>query len=146
MCYLELVYRKEIILNSQKYFLRLFKMAADQVECFRLKQRSVIKFLLVEKSKPYEIYRKICDVHREECFSQKMFANRLNMGLSLSAWIKKTVHGVETHWLSSKEKVPDAAVTKDSDVDSLLGQKRTHHYWFLWKRCNHKQYFLLPIP
>ena len=46
--------------NLAKIFvLRLFKMAANQTECFTLEQRSVIKFLLVEKGKPCEIYRRM---------------------------------------------------------------------------------------
>ena len=30
-------------------------------------------------------------------------------------------HGVETHWLSDKENVLDAAVSKEGHADSLLG-------------------------
>ena len=30
------------------------------------------------------------------------------MGLSHGVWVEKTVHGVEAHWFSSKEKVPDS--------------------------------------
>ena len=33
-----------------------------------------------------------------------LFTNKLNMGLSLQAWVKKTVHQVETHWLCIKKK------------------------------------------
>ena len=42
-----------------------------------------------------------------------MFTNGLNMGLPLWDWIEKTVHGMEMHWLSGKEKVPGAAVSKE---------------------------------
>ena len=35
---------------------KIFKMAANQTECFRLEQRSVMKVLLAKKCKPYEIY------------------------------------------------------------------------------------------
>ena len=31
---------------------------------------------------------------------KQMFTNELNMGLPLWARIEKSVHGVETHWLS----------------------------------------------
>ena len=31
-------------------------------------------------------------------------------------------------------------------VIKVLLAERTHHYWFLWKRCHCKQYFLLPTP
>ena len=35
----------------------------------RLEQRSVRKFLAAEMCKPYEIYRRICDMYREVCFN-----------------------------------------------------------------------------
>ena len=43
-------------------------MLANQTKCFRLKQRSVIKFLVAEKCKPCEVYRIVCDVYGEVCF------------------------------------------------------------------------------
>ena len=54
-----------------------------------------------------------------------------------------TIGGVKTHWLSGNEKVLVTVVNKEGDADSVLGHERTHHYWFLWKRCNCKQCFLL---
>ena len=45
-----------------------------------------------------------------------MFTNSLNVGLSLWAWVKKIVDGVETPFFSSKEKIPGAAVSKDGDT------------------------------
>ena len=63
-----------------------------------------------------------------------MFPNGLNMGLPLWASVEETVVGEETHWLSGKEKVPDAEVSKDGDGDSPLWHERAHHNWFLWKR------------
>ena len=115
-------------------------------EYSNLKQSSVIKFLVAEKCKPCEIYRKMCDVYTEAGFSQKnMFTNGQNMGLPLWTWIKKNICGMEMNWLSSKEKVLGAALSKESYADSLLGHERTHHYWFSWKWCNYKQCFLLQI-
>ena len=46
-------------------------MVANQTECTRLEQSSLIKFLVAEKFKPCEIYRRMCDVYRETCFSHK---------------------------------------------------------------------------
>ena len=46
-------------------------MAANQTEGRGLEQRSVIKFLVVVKCKPCEIYRRMCDVYREAGLSQK---------------------------------------------------------------------------
>ena len=34
------------------------------------------------------------------------------MGMSLWVWVENMDHGVETYWLSSKVKVPGAAVSK----------------------------------
>ena len=69
----------------------------------------------------------------EAYFCQKMFANWLNMGFPLQTWVK-------THQLSSKIKVPGAAVSKEGHAASLLGQERTHHYWFPWKKFNSASY------
>ena len=74
---------------------------------------------------------------------KKRFITELNMALLLWA----SLHRVETHWLSGKEKVPGAAVRKEGHADSLLEHERNHHYWFHWKRGNCKQWFFqLPTP
>ena len=44
-------------------------MAANQT-VLQAEQRSVIKFLVGKKCKPCEIYKRICDVYREMCFSK----------------------------------------------------------------------------
>ena len=46
-------------------------MVANQTECSRLEQKSVIKFLLVGKGKLCEIYRRMRDVYGETCFNFK---------------------------------------------------------------------------
>ena len=56
-------------------------MAANQIECFKDEQRSIIKYLLAENNKLYEIYRKMCDVHSE--------ANGLNIDLPLKIKSKR---------------------------------------------------------
>ena len=84
--------------------LRQFKIATYQTECSRLEQRSVIKFLLVEKCKPYEIYKRMCNECWEACFCfKKMFTNGLNMFAIVS--------------LSKKES------TKWEHMDSLVKKK-----------------------
>ena len=77
-------------------------------------RRFVIKFKLVEKRKPWETCRSMCDVYREARFGQKMFTYELNMGLPLRTWVEKLVHWVETHWVSGKEKVTGAGVSNKS--------------------------------
>ena len=66
------------------------------------------------------------------------------MGLLLRDKFKKTIHKVETHRLSGKEKVLDTAVSKEGHAHSILGHKRTNEYSFHWKMCNCNQCFLLP--
>ena len=46
-------------------------MPANQTECSRLEQRSVIKFLQAKKFKSCEIYRRIYDAYREAYVSKK---------------------------------------------------------------------------
>ena len=113
---LELVYDKNYLISQNYLF---FKMVTNQTESSGLEQKSVIKFLEDDKCKPCEIYRRICNVFREACFSQRMFTNELVIGLPLWVWIKKTVYGEKIHWLSGKEKVPGAAVSKKEDADNF---------------------------
>ena len=58
---------------------------------------------------------------------KNMFTNGLNMCLPFWTGIKKTVHGVETHWFSCKVKVPCTAVSKESHPDSFLAHESTHN-------------------
>ena len=69
---------------------------------------------------------------------KKMFTNSLNMGLKPWAWVENEVHGVETHWLSCKENILGAVVSKEGYADSVLRHERTHHYWFPPKKCNYQ--------
>ena len=65
-------------------------MLTNQTENFSLEQRSVIKCFVVEKCKQCEIYRTVCDVYGEACFSQK----------NINEWAK---HGFATTCLSQFE-------------------------------------------
>ena len=107
---------------------------ASQIECSRFKQKSVIKSEVTEMLKPCEIHNRMCDVYREVCFSKSMSTNRLKLSLPQRAWVKKTVHRVETYWLSDKLKAPSPAVCKEGDAENLLGYEWTNHYWFSWKK------------
>ena len=46
-------------------------MSANRTECSRLEQRSVIHFLMVEKCKLCDVYRRMCDMFEEECFCER---------------------------------------------------------------------------
>ena len=77
---MEVIYSTNYFNLAKIFVLRLFKMEANQIEYFSLEQRSVIKFLMSEKCKLYEIYRGMRDIFGEICFSQKMFANGIDIG------------------------------------------------------------------
>ena len=81
----------------------------------RLEQRSVIKFLLAEKCTSHEIFRRICEVYKERCFSQK----RDNHEFSTTALNRKDSSFSENS-LSGSDKVSDAVDIKESHIDSLL--------------------------
>ena len=66
----------------------------------------------------------MCNVYRETCFSQNTFTNGQNIGLPLRARVKKEVHRVKAHKLSSKQRVPGAVVSKESQAESLLSKKK----------------------
>ena len=72
---------------------------------------TVITFLVTEKCKPSEIYRRMSNVYIEVYFSSKLFTNE-----PLQAWVEKTVFGLETFWLFGKEKVP----TQRSVINVML--------------------------
>ena len=63
---------------------------------------------------------------------QTMCTNGLNMGLLLRFRREKT------QWLSSKEKVPGAAVSKEGYVDNHLRLIMTHHNCFPLKKVYKK--------
>ena len=55
--------------KKAKLFFRIFSINVNgcKSECYRLEQMSVMKFLVAAKCKQYEIYRRMCDLYREEC-------------------------------------------------------------------------------
>ena len=69
--FLELVSWKIILILQKCFALRLFKIAANQIECSRFKQQSVIKSLVVENCKSCEIYRRMSVVYGEANFYQR---------------------------------------------------------------------------
>ena len=85
-------------------------------------------------------------VRRSMFLSKKLFTDEIDLGLPLQACAEKTVYGVGKHCLSGKGKVLCTAVSKEGHADYVLGHEMTHHYWFLWKRCNRKHFFQLPNP
>ena len=68
---------------------------------------------VAEECKPCEIYWWMCNVNKEACFSQKMFTNGLNVSLALRTRVEKIAYVEETYWLTGKEKISCAAVSKE---------------------------------
>ena len=70
--------------------------------------------------------------------------NQVLVKTNIYKWVsvKKTVHEVETHWLSGKKYFWVKQSVKRSCWQSSDNQ--IHHYWFSWKSCNSKQCILLP--
>ena len=141
-----------IILISQKYLLWISSKPYSIKQCSKLEQCPIMKFLAAEKWKLCENYRRICDVYGEACFNFKMFKDDLNMSLSVLVYVKKTVCEVKTHWLYSKNKKKKtkkkrsgAAISKEGHTNNLLEHAGPFTIEFLKKRCNCKQYFLLPM-
>ena len=79
-----------------------------------------------KKYKPCEIYKRICNMYGEACFSPKNFANELKKDLPLRGRVKKIVQVMETHKLCRKENVPNTAPSKESHADNLLRRERTN--------------------
>ena len=97
-----MVYSKKYFNLTKIFVLWLFKMTVNQN--LRLGQRSVIKHLVAEKSKQWEINKRMCDVYGEAYFSPKMLTNVLNIGLPLQNWIEKSLWSEKKNTNSSKEK------------------------------------------
>ena len=139
MHFWELVYSKNYLNHTKIVVLRQFKMLANWIG---MNRGLSLNFLGLRSANHVNI-QNMCDEYGEAYFNWKIFTNELNMGLQLWSWVEKTVHGVKTHWLSNKEKVPGRVISKEGHANSLLGHEITHQFWFCWKRCNCKLCFLL---
>ena len=91
-----------------------------------LEYRCVIWIFAVEKWKPCETFRKICDVYRKVGFTYKHVYKRCWLGFATTSLSEKTVHGVKIHWHTRKEHVTDAEFSKGGHTDSLWVYKITH--------------------
>ena len=49
-----------------------------------------------------------------------LIKNCLQLDLTQGVWVEKTVHRVETYWISGKENVPGAAVKNEGHADCIL--------------------------
>ena len=114
-------------------------MAANQTECSKLDQRSVIKFITIEKCKLCEIYKWMCGVYKEkQVLVKNILTNGLNMSLTLWSRVKKTIEWKHT-----------STVKKKFQVQQSIKKVMLTMFWtwkdpsLLSKMCNCKQCFLL---
>ena len=111
------------------FVLGQFKMAANQTECSKAWIEVCYQSFYGWEVQTMWNSQKNVDVYREAYFSFKKNLNKWTQNRFVTInWVKKTVNGVKTHWLSVKEKVLLAAVIKEGYADSVLGHERTHHH------------------
>ena len=69
------------------------------------------------------------------CIQRRMFLSKnvYKWAKHGFAWVEKTVHEVETHWLSGKERVSGTVVSKEGDANHLLRHESTITTDFLEK-------------
>ena len=134
---MELVYQRNAFNLAKIFVLQLFRIVG------KIKQRAPglsrglsSNFCCLKSANHMKFMQDYVMCTEKDILVKKLFINGLKMGLPRQACVKKTVHVVEIHWITSKEKVPGEAVSKEGHADCLLGYKRTHYNWFLWKWCN----------
>ena len=57
------------------------------------------------------------------CMEKHVFVKKNLYKWAKQAWVEKTVHGIETLWLSGGETVLGAAVSKEGNADSVENWK-----------------------
>ena len=68
------------------------------------------------------------DGYREALFSKKYVHKYAKYGFASTSVSWKIVYRMETHWFSSKEKIPCTAISKKGHADSLLQPERIYHF------------------
>ena len=101
------------------FILRLLKMAENQTMLQVWTFYSPRYTNLVKFNEECEL----CTENHAFVNKKKMFTNGLNIALPLRAQDEKTVNGVEIHWLSSKEKVPGTAISKEDHNENFWDMK-----------------------
>ena len=97
----------------------------------RLEQRSVIKSLVADKCKPYDIFRRMSDMYREVCFSQKKLYLWARYGFATMSLSRDSLWSGNTNFPAKKKLC--AAVSKGGLADSLLGHEKSIIIDFLEK-------------
>ena len=88
------------------------------------------------------MYRRMCDVYREACFSfKKSLQTGKTLGFLLRSFVEKTVHAGETHRLSGKKKFPMQQLVKKIILTIFLDLKELFTTDFLEKGATVKSTF-----
>ena len=130
---MKLVYSKNYSDLTNIFVLRLFKIVANQTESSKLEHRFVIKFLWLRNANHVKFTEEYVMCTEKQVLIKQRFIKEQKIGLPLRITVEKTVHALETHWLFGKEKVLGAAISKESNADSVLRHELTQNYWFPWK-------------
>ena len=139
---MELVYSKNYFKLAKIFVFRLLKMAINGRESSRLKKA----FNVWDVRTKWNLQKNVWS-EEKSMFSYKNWLQiGKNMGLPRWVRVENTIHKMEKHWLTGKEKVLDAVVSKQGHPDILQEHERTHHDWFASKRCDSEYCFLLPTP
>ena len=96
---------------------------------FRLEQRSLIRSLVADVCKTYEIFRRICDVFGEANFRQK-YLPWAKHGFITRALGKKKYYSMEWKHTDfvNEEKVPVTVVCKEGHADCFQKHERIYQY------------------
>ena len=100
---LELVYCKNYFKSYKYLFWGNSKWKQIRQSALGLNRGHLAKFSWLRSVKHMKLIEEclIC-MEKSTLVRKKKFTNRLNVSLPIWAWIEKTVHAVETHWLSGK--------------------------------------------
>ena len=96
-------------------------MVTNQTQCLKLEQRPVVKFLVAEKCKPCEIYRRMCVAYRQTSFSPKDVYKWAKHWIATPSLREKDILYCGNTF-TCKEKVLGAVVNKEGYADRVLRQ------------------------
>ena len=117
--YWELVYGKNYLNLTKIFLLRLFKMVTNQ-SAPGLDKGLLSNIWWLRCANHVKFTECVMFIKKHFLVKKKKFTNGLNLCVSLPAWVEKTVDGLETCWLSGKEKVLGIAYNKEGHADSIL--------------------------
>ena len=129
---LGLVYTKNYFNLTEVFVLRQFKTKPNQREYSNPEQRSVIKSLVTENSKPWKIYWRMCDAYREACFRKKKIYKWARPGFATRSPNRKNSPRGGNTWTPVEKKFYVKWSVKKAIMTVVWDMKRIVS-WFPWK-------------